>query len=68
MFSIWLLKYLSDVIQLKVKIKMNDKEDETREYSYSDLKELQSKLTLVAGDKQRENKDTIQRFDAVSYL
>lgn len=34
-------------------------------YRYSDLKDLQSKLTLVAGDKQKQNKETIRRFDEV---
>ena len=43
----------------------SDKEYE-KVYTYSDLKELQSKLTLVAGDKQKQNKDTIRRFDEVN--
>ena len=46
---------------------MKDKDkSEAKTYSYTQLKELQSKLTLVAGEHQNENKDTIQRFDAVS--
>lgn len=41
-----------------------DKTD--RSYSYADLKDLQSRLTLVAGEKQKANRDIIQRFDKVS--
>ena len=40
----------------------------TKHYSYYELKDLQSKLTLVAGDKQRENQETIKRFNAVSNI
>lgn len=36
-----------------------------REYKYTDLKELQSKLTLVATTKQNKNMDTIDTFDKV---
>ncbi|XP_067936897.1 E3 ubiquitin-protein ligase rnf213-alpha-like [Watersipora subatra] len=35
----------------------------TKVYTSADLKDLQSKLTLVAGDKQRENQETIDRFN-----
>ena len=56
---------LEDVIQLRCHVKDKDK-SEAKTYSYTQLKELQSKLTLVAGEHQNENKDTIQRFDAVS--
>lgn len=55
---------LEDVIRLSVKIKV-DGGEKTKSYSYSDLKDLQSKLTLVAGDKQKENRETIRRFDTV---
>ena len=40
----------------------------SRTYKYADLKDLQSRLTLVAGEKQKENKDIIQKFDAVSKI
>lgn len=45
-----------------------DKKDQvrTRKYTYPEIRELQSKLTLVAGDKQRDNRDTIEVFDEVS--
>lgn len=36
-----------------------------KKYTYEELKELQSKLTLVAGDKQKANKDTIKQFEEV---
>ena len=38
-----------------------------KSYKYEDLKSLQSKLTLVAADKQRENRDAIQKFNEVCY-
>jgi len=37
-------------------------------YNYADLKDLQSKLALVAGDKRKEKNETILRFNAVSGL
>jgi len=37
-------------------------------YNYADLKDLQSKLALVAGDKRKEKNETILRFNAVSSL
>lgn len=36
-----------------------------RTYTYSEIRNLQSKLTLVAGEKQRDNMDIIQNFDEV---
>ena len=60
-----LLQSLEDVIQLKSKMGSKDQVKE-KFYSYSQLKELQSKLTLVAGEQQKENKETIQRFETVS--
>ena len=41
-------------------------EEKEKVYSYTQLKELQSKLTLVAGEQQNKNKATIQRFETVS--
>ena len=38
----------------------------SRSYKFADLKDLQSRLTLVAGERQKENKEIIQKFNAVS--
>ena len=67
---------LDDVIRLSCELeekKIDGKNMEvttgtrvSRTYKYADLKDLQSRLTLVAGEKQKENKDIIQKFDAVS--
>ena len=46
---------------------MEEKKGETRErtYTYEELRSLQSKLALVAGDKQKENRATISHFESV---
>ena len=36
-----------------------------RKYNFEEIRELQSKLTLVAGDKAKENSRIIQQFDQV---
>ena len=59
---------VEDVIRLTCEYteEVDKKEQKrTRTYNYTEIRELQSKLTLVAGDKQTENKDTINRFDEV---
>lgn len=38
-----------------------------RKYNFAEIRELQSKLTLVAGEKQRENKEIIEQFDEVNF-
>lgn len=54
---------MSEIVDKKEQVR-------TRKYGYSEIRELQSKLTLVAGDKQRDNRETIEVFDEVrlSYL
>jgi len=42
--------------------------EEIKTYSHKDLQELQSKLTLVAGDKQKENTEIIQTFNKVTLI
>jgi len=50
-----------------LKCKLEDKgEMVEKKYTYADLKDLQSKLTLVAGEQQKDNKQTIHKFDAVN--
>ncbi|XP_067936896.1 E3 ubiquitin-protein ligase RNF213-like [Watersipora subatra] len=60
-------KRAEDVIRLKCTVERKE-----RVYTATDLKDLQSRLTLVAGDKQRENQETIDRFttmkDAIENL
>ena len=60
---------------LTCKIKEKKESDQAGEgteiektYTYSQLKDLQSKLTLVAGEQQEKNRETIQTFDDVSIL
>jgi len=38
---------------------------ESKHYRYSELKDLQSRLALVAGEKQREHIETITAFEEV---
>lgn len=40
-------------------------EDEQKVYTYEDLQSLQGKLTLAAGEKQKEYKDVISAFEKV---
>lgn len=59
-----------DVVKLEAMIEQKTGEGSSAEkktYNYSDLKELQSKLTLVATDRQKENMDIIHNFDAVRH-
>ena len=37
-----------------------------KRYTYSDINDLQSKLTLIAAEKQTQNKVTIKNFENVS--
>jgi len=41
---------------------------ESKRYRYSELKDLQSRLALVAGEKQREHIEIITAFEEVSGL
>lgn len=62
-------KTIDDVVLLEFKVsEVVDKKEQvrTRRYTYTEIRELQSKLTLVAGDKQRENRETIEVFDEAS--
>ena len=55
------------MIRLKCKVS-GEKDQTTKTYSYTALKDLQSRLALVAGDRQRESTDVIQEFDEASTL
>ena len=65
---------MEDVIRLTRQIEVEDKKGDhtvnraptTQTYKYSELQELQSKLTLVASEHQKANKEMIQRFNDVS--
>lgn len=64
------LQTLDDVIRLKCetpekKGHCGEQEAAEKPYTYTELKDLQSRLALVAGDKQRESADCIQQFDEV---
>ena len=37
-----------------------------KRYTYSDINDLQTKLTLIAAEKQTQNKVTIKNFENVS--
>lgn len=60
------------LLTCKVEEKGKNVEDEGKDveksYTYSDLKDLQSKLTLVAGEQQTQNRDTIRQFNNASYI
>jgi len=54
-----------DVMLVKCKLEdMGEMVEKT--YTYSDLKDLQRKLPLVAGEQQKDNKQIILEFDAVN--
>lgn len=55
---------MSDCLRLVCDVE-EDGEKREMVYEYDDLKTLQSKLTLVAADKQRENRDAIRKFNEV---
>ena len=65
---------MEDVIRLTRQIEVEDKKGDhtvnrapaTKTYKYSELQELQSKLTLVASEHQKANKEMIKRFNDVS--
>ena len=51
----------NDVIQLTVPTKEGSEEMQTRQYSIDELKDLQSKLMLIAG-KAEKGKDEVEQF------
>ena len=59
------------LLTCKIEEKTDGKQNSTgptvkeKTYTYTQLKDLQSKLTLVAGEQQEKNKETIQTFDNV---
>ena len=62
------IQSVDDVIRLTCEYtEVVDKQEvkKKRKYNYAEIRELQSKLTLVAGDKQTDNKEIIQQFDEV---
>ena len=63
-----LFQTLDDVVQLTCEItekcgESGQQSSTKKTYSYTELKDLQSRLALVAGDRQRESTDIIQEFD-----
>lgn len=59
---------VDDVIRLTCEYtEVVDKQEvmKKRKYNYAEIRELQSKLTLVAGDKQKDNTEAIQCFEEV---
>ncbi|XP_067940324.1 E3 ubiquitin-protein ligase rnf213-alpha-like [Watersipora subatra] len=61
-------KTLDDVVRLTCQVIEKSATEEKQKtvdkrYTYSDLKDLQSRLALVAGDKQKDSADTFTQFD-----
>lgn len=58
---------MADIIQLEFEVDENRGKGRSKKtFTHADLRDLQSKLALVAGDKQKDMKDTIFKFNAVS--
>ena len=55
-----------DVIRLTVTLKGENEEKQTKSYSINELKDLQSKLMLIAG-KAEKGKEDVERFVRVSH-
>ena len=55
-----------DVIRLTVTLKGENEEKQTKSYSINELKDLQSKLMLIAG-KAEKGKEDAERFVRVSH-
>ena len=56
--------YLDNVVRLTVSLKDEDGNLQSKAYSLEELKDLQSKLMLIAG-KAEKGKDDVETFDGV---
>lgn len=66
---------MDDVIQLKWEVEETHADEKgstkveiiPKTFTYADLMDLQSRLTLVAAEKQRDNRNIIKEFENVRY-
>ena len=63
--NVLVLKTLNDIVTLKVPKDENDKKEKERVYKYSELVDLNDKLTLVVG-KDDQQQEVIRYFADVS--